>query len=271
MKISSSSQSVDRLFISGKMDIFDFINYARVGLALDAVVFEDKHITSTDNAYLEKISEACLKQKLEIANLAFFNSFGFPGKDENLAEVERAVKWMDVAVKLGCRNFRIFAGWMGGPDREIGFRGEILPKTPEAWEMMVECVNTVCERARERKLNVVIENHNHGGFLSVSDDVLRLFSQVRADNLSLLLDTGNFADGIQGIKNTIHLARRHIHLKCREIQENGSDSAFDLSGILAIVRSGKFTGNISIEYEGTQNELDVLPRLIKFVKAELAS
>lgn len=257
---------MDRLFASGEMDLFGFITYAKEGLALNGVEIEDKHFAERGDAYLKKVREACAKAGLDIVNLAFFNSFGFPTREENLNEVRRAGEWMDAAVALGCRTFRIFAGWMGGPDLEIGFKGSILPKTPEAWSTMAECVGLACAEAKKRGLAVVIENHNHGGFLSVSDDVLKLFSQVKADNLSLLLDTGNFADGIAGIVRTLHLVKRHVHLKCRDIRDDGSDNAFDLEKILSTVKGGGYNEVISIEYEGTQNERMVLPKLVKFVK-----
>lgn len=251
------------------MNLFDFIDYARDGLGLDAVELEDKHFEAIDKDYLVKVARRCAENRLGMANLAFFNSFGYPTREENLAEVGRAVDWMKVAAALGCVNFRLFAGWMGGPDREIGFAGSILPKTPEAWAMMTECVEMVCAEAGKRNLNVVIENHNHGGFLSVSADVLRLFSQVKAGNLSLLLDTGNYADGIAGIEKTLHLATRHIHLKCKEILDDGSDAAFDLARIVDLIRDGGFAGNLSLEYEGIQDEKSVLPLLVGFVRKRL--
>lgn len=251
------------------MDLFGFIKYAKEGLGLDGVEIEDKHFAETGDGYLAKVRAACSDAGLEIVNLAFFNSFGFPTRAENLAEIERAGRWMDAAVKLGCRNFRIFAGWMGGPDREIGFKGSILPKTPEAWDMMAECVGLACAEAKGRGLAVVIENHNHGGFLSLSADVLRLFSQVKADNLTLLLDTGNYADGVAGIDRTLRLAKRHIHLKCRDIREDGGDNTFDLETILDRVKAGGFDGALSLEYEGTQDEKTVLPRLVSFVRNRL--
>lgn len=270
VNISSSSQSLDRQFVSGTMDLPGFIDYARKGLGLDAVEIEDKHFADTGDAYLGEIRDRCADNGLAIANLAFFNSFGYPTRAENLAEVERARQWMDVAGKLGCANFRLFAGWMGGPDREIGFACSILPKPAEAWDTMVECLSLVCREAAGRGLSVVLENHNHGGFLSVSDDVLKLFSEVDADNLSLLLDTGNYADGIPGIAKTLHLATRHIHLKCREIREDGSDAAFDLATILGMVKAAGFKGCVSLEYEGTQDEKTVLPQLVRFVRERLA-
>lgn len=270
MKIACSSQSFDRLFAAGQMDAFDFIEYAKDGLGLDGVEFEDKHITDTNPAYLARIGKACSERGLAVANLAFFNSFGFPTREENLAEVERAARWMDVAAGLRAENFRIFAGWMGGPDREIGFNGSILPKTPEAWNGMVECVIAACREAAKRLLPAVIENHNHGGFLSTSADVERLFREAKAENLSLLLDTGNYADGLDGVRKTIQRAKRHIHLKCREIRPDGRDAAFDLDAVLDIVTGSGFSGNLSIEYEGTQEEKAVLPRLVGFIRNKIA-
>ncbi len=271
MRISCSSQSLDRLFQAGRMDLGGFIRYAAEDLGLHAVEIEDKHLPDRSPAALAALKAEAEQRGIAFANIAFFCSFGFPTKRENDAELDRAFSWMEVARALGCPQFRIFAGWMGGPDREIGVAGQPVEKTEAAWKSMVGYVKAACRRARDHRLNVVIENHDNGGFLSSSKDVLRLFAEARADNLSLLLDTGNFVDGLDGIGRTIHLVKHHVHLKVKEIREDGRDARFDLDGILRIIRGSGFDGTISVEYEGTQDETVVLPRLIGWLKAALGA
>ena len=267
MRISCSSQSLDRQFLAGRMDLFGFIRFARERLGISCVELEDKHFLNTSADYLAKVRAEAERSGVAFANMAFFCSFGFPTKQENDAELQRAFTWMEAAKALGSTQFRIFAGWMGGPDRDIGVKGPPVEKPEAAWKAMVGYVKAACERARGHGLNVVIENHNHGGFLSSSKDVLRLFDEARAANLTLLLDTGNFVDGLDGIARTIHLVKHHIHLKVKEIRDDGRDAHYDLDGILRIIRGSSFDGTISVEYEGTQDEDACLPKLVAHLKS----
>jgi len=268
MRISCSSQSLDRQFLSKKMDLFGFIRYAAETLRIPCVELEDKHFASTAPGYLKMVKAEVEAHRVSVANIAFFCSFGYLAKEQNDAELERAVEWMEVARTFDCSNFRIFAGWMGGPDPEIGRKGPPVEKTEKAWAAMIECVKAACDRARRYGLNVVIENHNHGGFLSYASDVLRLFAEVKRDNLTLLLDTGNYIDGLEGIRKTIGLVKHHVHLKASETREDGRDEVHDFDSILAVLRSNGFGGSISIEYEGTQDEYVCLPRIVAYLKSE---
>jgi sugar phosphate isomerase/epimerase len=253
--------------MNGKMDLPGFIRYAAQTLRIPCVEFEDKHFASTTPYYIASIKAEVEKNHLAVANMAFFSSFGYPTKAQNDAELARAVEWMEVARSIGSPNFRIFAGWMGGPDPEVGRKGPPVAKPGAAWDAMIRYVAATCDRAGEFGLNVVIENHNHGGFLSYSSEVVRLFAEVNRDNLSLLLDTGNYVDGLDGIRKTVHLVKHHVHLKAGEIREDGRDASYDFDATLAILKRSGFDGSLSIEYEGSQDELVCLPRIVQYLKS----
>ncbi|MHB1393688.1 MAG: sugar phosphate isomerase/epimerase family protein [Clostridia bacterium] len=248
------------------MNLEQFIKYAASEIKVPCVEFEDKHFESMDSAYIGNIYNLVSQQGLEVSNIAFDCSFGYPTKEQNDKELLRAKEWMAVGLKLGCKNFRIFAGWMGGLDQGIGKAGAPVEKKKEAWDIMISYVKKICDSAKELNLDVVIENHNHGGFLSYSADVLRLFSEVNKENLSLLLDTGNYVDGIDGIKNTIHLVKKHIHLKINEINEEGKDNLYDLDKIISVIKTSGFEGSISLEYEGIQDEFVYIPKVVSYLK-----
>jgi L-ribulose-5-phosphate 3-epimerase len=267
MKVSCSSQSLDRRFAAKTMDLVGFIRYAAERLRIPCVEFEDKHFEGTAPAYLRGIRAEVEQRGLSVANLAFFCSFGYPTKEQNDAELARAVQWMEAARALGSPTFRIFAGWMGGNDPEIGRKGPPVAKPAAAWSTMIGYVQAACDKARGFGLNVVIENHDHGGFLSYSHEVLKLFGEVARDNLSLLLDTGNYVDDLDGIRKTVHLVKHHVHLKAGDIREDGRDRTYDFDATLDILEKAGFAGTLSIEYEGTQDEFDCLPRIVSYLKS----
>jgi sugar phosphate isomerase/epimerase len=248
------------------MDLPGFIRYAAQTLKIPSVEIEDKHFANTTPQYLASIKAEVEKNHIAVANLAFFCSFGYPTKAQNDAELARAVQFMKVAQSIGSPHFRIFAGWMGGNDPEIGRKGPAVAKPAEAWDTMIGYVTAACDQAHEHGLNPVIENHNHGGFLSYSKEVVKLFAEVNRANLSLLLDTGNYVDDLEGIQKTIHLVKHHVHLKAGQIKEDGRDASYDFDAILAILKKSGFAGNLSIEYEGTQDESVCLPRIVAYLK-----
>lgn len=267
MKLSCSSQSLDHLFLAHQTDLFDFADYCADILDVRYIEVEDKHFDSTDAAYLANLSAYFDKKGLTVCNIAFDCSFGYPTHEENRAQVARAQEWMEIGIALGCPNFRLFAGWMGGLDPEIHKKGPAVPKPEEAWAEMIECVKELCDYAAGKQLSIVIENHNHGGFLSYSKDVLRLFDDTREGNLSLLIDTGNYVDGLDGIKNTVHLVKKHAHLKIADVAEDGHDTVYDLPSILDVLLQAGYEGTLSIEYEGTQDEKIYIKKVTDYVKS----
>jgi sugar phosphate isomerase/epimerase len=265
MELCLSSQSVDRKFLDGSMDLFKFIDYAHE-LKLSFVELEDKHFAATGDAYYRRVKAHLDQYGIRCANIAFDCSFGYPTTAQNEEEVKRAEQWMEAAIALDCPNFRLFAGWMGGLDQGVGTKGAPVEKTLKAWDEMVACVQKGCAIAKQKGLKIVIENHNHGGFLSSSLDVIKLFSVLDGDVASLLLDTGNYTDGLAGIARTADKATRHIHLKLNTIGDDGMDGVYDLPATLQLIKGAKFSGTLSLEYEGTQEEFDVLPKVLDYLK-----
>lgn len=267
MKLSCSSQSLDHLFMQGKVTLFDFADYCADVLGVTYIEVEDKHFASTDPAYVAELKAYFDKKNLKVCNIAFDCSFGYPTAQQNRAQIDRAKEWMPIGKALGSPNFRLFAGWMGGPDPEIHKKGPAVQKPETAWAEMVECVQELCDYGKDMGLSIVIENHNHGGFLSASKDVLRLFDEAKRDNLSLLLDTGNYVDGIDGIRATTHLVKKHVHLKVNQVAEDGHDTVYDLPLILEVLTQSGYDGTLSIEYEGEQDEKIYIKKVTDFVRA----
>lgn len=266
MKLSCSSQSLDHLFMQGKVTLFDFADYCADVLGVKYIEVEDKHFTSTDPAYVAELKAYFDSKGLTVCNIAFDCSFGYPTPEQNRAQIERAKEWMPIGKALGSPNFRLFAGWMGGPDPEIHKKGPAVQKPETAWAEMVECVQELCDYGKEMGLSIVIENHNHGGLLSASKDVLRLFNETGKDNLSLLLDTGNYVDGLDGIRATVHLVKKHAHLKINEVAEDGHDTMYDLPAILDVLKGAGYEGSLSIEYGGEQDEKIYIKKVTDYVR-----
>ena len=145
---------------------------------------EDAHIGEPEPARLAEIREAADRHGLEIVNIALMNNFGVADDARRRAEETRTSRWMAASRQLRTRFLRTFAGWPEG-DREA------------RWPAMLESLRTVATAAERDRIRLVMENHNHGGFVQTADDVLAIFEAVSSPALGLLLDTGNYTDGLE--------------------------------------------------------------------------
>lgn len=252
--LACSTQSVDQHLRSGSLTLPDFLLFAARDLRVQGIEIEDKHLASTDEEYLLTLKGQALRLGLSVVNVAFTNNFGLPTSAERRAEVNRAVKWLVYARSLGAARLRVLAGRPHGGDRSL-------------WRHAVACLQECCDRANEHGVTIVTENQNHGGFLRSGADVLRLFGDVNRRNLKLLLDTGNYPDGLSSIKATAYLAG-HVHAKACDIGADGSESRINYPAILAVLRGLRYDGALSVEYEGDEDPFTALPRFCRYLSTQ---
>jgi sugar phosphate isomerase/epimerase len=245
MQIACSSQSFDRMILDGSMSLRDFFQYCSSLSFIRGVELEDKHILHPhDDEYLRHIRELVSTYRLPIVNLAFDNNFGYSSEDKLNAEAQRVKEWVETAKRLDIPNFRLFAGW---PDKDKGSQ----------WATMVDHLGRSAEIVASAGLQTVVENHNHGGFLSSSDDTVRLFRDMPPGAIHLLLDTGNYTDGLDGALKTAKWAG-HVHAKVKETDPSGKPADINYPPIVTQLATEKYRGWLSVEYEGDADPFDVV-------------
>jgi len=256
MYLGCSSQSYDDVLKTGALTLPGWFRLAAEDLGLRAVELEDKHIGDPTPARIEELRAAAARHRLEIVNIALMNNFGVADPARRAAEEARTIEWMGIARRLGSKFLRTFAGWPEG-DRAA------------RWPGMIASLRAVCAKTQEAELPLVMENHNHGGFVQGAADVERILDEVQSPALHLLLDSGNYLDGLPSIRRTARLAR-HVHAKFGHIAPDGRDQRVDNEAALAALRDGGFDGCVSIEYEGEEASRTAVPRAVAFLRRRLA-
>ncbi|MFH1540225.1 MAG: TIM barrel protein, partial [bacterium] len=112
---------------------------------------------------------------------------------------------------------------------------------------------------------LAVENHNHGGFLQTSGDVVRLIREVDSDWLRLNLDTGNYLDGFESIEKTL-LYTVHIHAKMLNVAPDGTDTTADYPALFKLLSDVNHRGFVSVEYEGEEDEFEAVPRGVEYLR-----
>ena len=256
MYLGCTSESYSPALAAGRLALGDFIRICGDELGLRAVELEDAHIGEPTPARLDELRAAALRHRLEIVDVALMNNFGVADAAKRQAEAVRTGAWITASRRLGSRFLRTFAGWPEG-DRAA------------RWPDMLAALRGVTAAAEREGVRLVLENHNHGGFVQTADDVLAIFEAVGSPALALLLDTGNYLDGLASIRRTASLAR-HVHAKFRRVGPDGRDAGVDHAAVVAELGRVGYAGCLSVEYEGEEAPETAVPRAVAHLKDLLA-
>lgn len=257
MYLGCSSESYSDLLDTGQLTLPGWFRVCAEELGLRAVELEDKHIGEPTPGRLDELRAAAAGYGLEIVNIALMNNFGLADSALRRAEEERTVAWMQVARDLGSRFLRTFAGWPAG-DRAA------------RWPEMLDSLRAVCARAEAAGVRLVLENHNHGGFVQTATDVEAVLREVRSPALGLLLDTGNYLDGMPSIARTASRAW-HVHAKFTRAAPDGRDPRVDHDAVVGLLRGAGYAGCVSVEYEGEEPGRTAVPRIVAHLRQAIGA
>ncbi|MFO0892070.1 MAG: sugar phosphate isomerase/epimerase family protein [Isosphaeraceae bacterium] len=145
---------IDRIAGDRSMSVFEWIEMAR-SLDADGLEMYDGFFESLDDAYIDRVGEAIRSAGFAMPMLCCSPDFTNPDPDARKRAVEREIKLVGVAHRLGGPGTvcRVLSG-QRYPDvgREQGI----------AW--VVECIEAVLPAAREHDVVLGIENHYKDGF-----------------------------------------------------------------------------------------------------------
>jgi sugar phosphate isomerase/epimerase len=88
---------------------------------------------------------------------------------------------------------------------------------------------------------------------------------VGSPALGLLLDTGNYTDGLASIARTASRAW-HVHAKFTRVDASGRDTRVDQEAAIRHIRDAGYTGCVSVEYEGEESGRTAVPRIVSYLR-----
>jgi len=252
IRLSIASYSFHKLLESGKQDMFSYISDCKeLGCSqLDPWNEHLTPITKGDEAL--RLSKDYQKASLSPAEVAYLKQVKAAADQVGLPfgcicvdgahiyeqnpvdrQVNRriAYRWLDAAQLLGASQVRIDSG---GPEE----------LTEEVLTVIVEGYRDVITKAKEKNLEVVIENH--WGPSRHPQQLLRILGVVKS--LGLLFDSGNWAPGTQakGWELTSKFARA-VHIKARPADEQGNPPEVYLPKVIRILVQAGYKGAWGVE------------------------
>ena len=275
-RLSNYSLNYSQLFSTGGLDIFGFLAICRQ-LQVEGASLHMNNLASTEADYLRKVRRAVWDRGLALGLLGVSANLGVT-EDKREAELEKARAAIRVASFLGAPAIRMFAG---SPMEEAD--------RAKAFARSAQAMKVICEEAWKLGVPVALQNHNHGALCRTSDDVLKYVELVDHHNLTLVMDTGQFAGSpgasrrdVGGFKeqdywnSLLQMAplAKYVRVKFYEPQADGSDAALDYDRIFNILRAAQYQGVLDIVYEGgavgkDEDVQQAMPRIVAFLRQKI--
>ncbi len=238
-----------------RIDFNEWLRICAEDLRVGGVDIIAEQMPRRTKPFLLETKKRCTDYRLTIACLSPGNNFGKSTAQARRAEVSRVKQWIDAAFILGAPCVRIFAGWPP-PGRAQAL-----------WADMVRCIRQVATEAAHAGITLVIEPHNHGGFLPDSRTTLKLIRELNSPWVKINLDTGNYLqdDLYAGLDASLPYAP-HVVAKIHHLNAAGEETEFDYRAIFAMLKRHGYHGFLTLEYEGHADELRGVPKAITMLR-----
>lgn len=234
---------------SGQMSMEDFILKA-VELGIDGVDMTTYWLKSTEPAYLAGLRHFAFKHGVPFSGAAIGTDMCQPDAAKRAAELVNIKKWIDATEILGASHLRVFGG-------------ELPPGATEAQgiEWVVATVKPACDYAAAKGITLGLEDH--GGITSKASTILEILRRVDSPYAGINLDITNFPENEYAqIEACIPFAT-HTHI--RETF-SGSKERVDFDRVWSMFAKGGYKGYMSAEYEGEEDSLTAVPKLLAKIK-----
>lgn len=242
-----------------KMDMSTFVDYCAdhgcEGAELTSYFFDPA--TTADD--LLKLRRHAFLRGVMISGSAVGNNFARPKGKELDDEIADVKKWIDHASVLGAPHIRVFAGAPPKGTDEATARKNCIAS-------MEEC----CDYAGKKGIYLGIENH--GGIVTLPDQLLSLIKDVNSPWFGVNLDTGNFRTE-DPYADLARCAPYAVNVQVKvEIQRGpkAPKEPSDLKRVAKILRDANYQGFVALEYEAEPEPYEAIPKHLEELRAALA-
>ncbi len=270
MNIAVSTASFGRAFRDNKLDLADFPQVCdRAGV--EAIELNDFCLKG-DWSIIRNLKRAAARHGLGVCAVAIENNYYRASPAEIERERAHIEEYLDIAYFLGAPLLRVNTSPYGKNVPESIIPEGVTAET--AFEAAVRTFRSLMPAAEEKGITFVLENH--GGISRTSADQLRIMQAVNSDWFRICLDTGNYhADPMAGadpfedfLEATERLAPylAFCHAKIWDVTRDLREPTLDYDRFFELLRKHNCRGPVSIEYMGTADVMEMLPRCVALLK-----
>ncbi len=233
----------------GQMTMEQFILKA-VELGVLGVDITTYWLKSTEPAYLASLRQFAYKQGMPLSGLAIGADMCQSDATKRQETVVTVKKWIDATELLGAAHLRVF--------------GDKLPAgatEDQGIQWVAETMKTACDYAAAK--GVILGLETHSGLSAKAANMVAILRRVDSPYAGCNLDISNFPENpYEQIAACIPYAT-HVHV--RDVY-GARKMPLDLDRVGQMFAQGSYKGYMSAEYEGDEDPLTGVPKLIEKIK-----
>jgi sugar phosphate isomerase/epimerase len=237
----------------GPMTMEDFI-LKGVEMGLNGVDMTAYYFKSTDPTYLTSLRHLAYKNGMPFSGVGCGSSMVQADPAKRAAVLEDIKKWVDATEALGASHLRIFGG--------------TLPRGAthgQAVQWIVETMKPACDYSGKKGITLGIEDHS--GITQSADVCLDIMRRVDSPYAGINLDITHFVPtpGQDAYAQIEACAPYATHTHIREVFDD--QQPIDLDRVWQMFAKAGYKGYMSAEYEGKEDPMTGVSKLIQRIKA----
>ena len=233
----------------GKMTMEQFILKA-VELGVLGVDITTYWLKSTEPAYLAGLRSFAYRQGMPFSGLAIGADLCQPEAAKRPQVIETVRKWVDATELLGASHLRVFGDKLrAGANDEQGIQ----------W--VVETMKPACEYAAKK--GVILGLETHSGLSAKAANMIAILRGVDSPYAGCNLDISNFREDPYGQIQACLPYATHTHIRDFYGQPK---KPLDLDRVWEMFARSGYKGYMSVEYEGEEDAMTGVPKLINKIK-----
>lgn len=240
-------------------------------MGFDGIELLHMQMTSEEPDYLQSLKRRAFVNGLDLMGFSTHQGFVSPDAEERQRNINETIRQIEICYELGIPTMRLNTGRWGTSKSftELMDNRGIEPALEgytdeEAFVWVIDAIRRLIPKARQ--CGVLLGLENHWGLGRTPEGVLRIIEAIDSPWLKVTLDTGNFLE--DPYDKLEMLAPHTILMQAKTYYGGGTWYTLDLdySRIAEIMRRHNYTGYISLEFEGKENEQTAIPKSLDLLR-----
>ena len=250
--------------------IADCIDQA-AAMGFDGVEILEVQMGEASNAQLQQLKRRAFVNGLDLYGLSTHQGFVSPDPAVRQANIEKTLRSIDLAYRLGIPTMRVNTGRWGTSkdfDELMANRG-IEPRLPgytddEGFAWVIEAFEKCLPAAEEK--GVVLGLENHWGLGRTAEGVMRIVDAIDSPWLRVTLDTGNFLEDMY--PQMERLAPDAVLVQAKTYYGGGKWYTLDIDydRVASLLNKVGYIGYVSLEFEGQGDPASEVPKSLALLR-----
>lgn len=253
--LSCETYSLRDLMDSGKLDYLTVPKTLK-DLGIPGITYNSIWMKSYDKPYLDSIKKACKDAGVTITGFIIEGNIATLDDAARKKQIDEDIKELKAAAYLGAPVVRINLGGTGKgqeADDSVGV------------ERVIDAFNQILPIAKDLGVKITIENH--GGVSKNADAIIKVIKGTDPAWVGSCLDFGNWPPEVRNTESAkLAIYAYHVHAKCHEFTPDGECVGADYKYLLGLLQRAKYTGAISIEYEGGGDHIEGVKKTAALIR-----